>query len=73
MDKWKTWKIVLFISMCVCLNVGGGKDHLTVGFIYDNDESTPYTYTELLPVHCPAYQDLCFSPMTSARSSKTLL
>lgn len=26
------------------LNLSGGKDHLTVGFIYDNDESTPYTY-----------------------------
>ena len=26
------------------LNLSGYKDHLTVGFIYDNDESTPYTY-----------------------------
>ena len=26
------------------LNLTGGKDHMTVGFIYDNDESTPYTY-----------------------------
>ena len=26
------------------LNLSGGRDHLTVGFIYDNDESTPYTY-----------------------------
>lgn len=26
------------------MNIAGGKDHLTVGFIYDNDESTPYTY-----------------------------
>ena len=26
------------------MNITGGKDHLTVGFIYDNDESTPYTY-----------------------------
>ena len=26
------------------LNLSGGKDHLKVGFIYDNDESTPYTY-----------------------------
>ena len=25
-------------------NLMGRKDHLTVGFIYDNDESTPYTY-----------------------------
>ncbi len=23
MKKWKTWRIVLFIIMCVCLNVGG--------------------------------------------------
>lgn len=26
------------------MNLTGGRDHLTVGFIYDNDESTPYTY-----------------------------
>ncbi len=26
------------------LNLTGGKEHMTVGFIYDNDESTPYTY-----------------------------
>lgn len=26
------------------MNITGGKDHLTVGFIYDNDESSPYTY-----------------------------
>ena len=26
------------------LNLSGGRDHLTIGFIYDNDESTPYTY-----------------------------
>ena len=26
------------------LNLDGGRDHLKVGFIYDNDESTPYTY-----------------------------
>ncbi|MCR4655709.1 MAG: BMP family ABC transporter substrate-binding protein [Lachnospiraceae bacterium] len=25
-------------------NLSGRKEHLTVGFIYDNDESTPYTY-----------------------------
>ena len=23
MKKWRTWKIVLFIAACVCLNVGG--------------------------------------------------
>ncbi len=23
MKKWKTWQIVLFIALCVCLNVGG--------------------------------------------------
>ena len=23
MKKWKTWQIVLFIAMCVCLNIGG--------------------------------------------------
>ena len=26
------------------LHISGGRDHLTVGFLYDNDESTPYTY-----------------------------
>ena len=26
------------------LNLSGGRDHIKVGFIYDNDESTPYTY-----------------------------
>ncbi|MCR4807058.1 MAG: BMP family ABC transporter substrate-binding protein [Lachnospiraceae bacterium] len=26
------------------MNLSDGRDHLTVGFIYDNDESTPYTY-----------------------------
>lgn len=26
------------------LNITGGRDDLVVGFIYDNDESTPYTY-----------------------------
>ena len=23
MKKWKTWKIILFVTLCVCLNVGG--------------------------------------------------
>lgn len=26
------------------LNLSGGRDDLKIGFIYDNDESTPYTY-----------------------------
>ena len=26
------------------LNLSGGRENLTVGFVYDNDESTPYTY-----------------------------
>ena len=26
------------------LNLSGARETLTVGFIYDNDESTPYTY-----------------------------
>ncbi len=26
------------------LNLSGGRDSLKIGFIYDNDESTPYTY-----------------------------
>ena len=23
MKNWKTWKIVLFIALCICMNVGG--------------------------------------------------
>ena len=23
MKEWKTWKIVLFVALCVCLNMGG--------------------------------------------------
>lgn len=26
------------------MNISGERDHVVVGFIYDNDESTPYTY-----------------------------
>ena len=33
-----------FIGCFRILNLSGGKDHLKIGFIYDNDESTPYTY-----------------------------
>lgn len=36
--------LAAFIGIFRLLNVSGGKDHLKVGFIYDNDESTPYTY-----------------------------
>ena len=36
--------LAVLIGVFSILNLGGGKDHLTVGFIYDNDESTPYTY-----------------------------
>ncbi len=36
--------LVTFLTLFRLLNVSGRKDHLTVGFIYDNDESTPYTY-----------------------------
>ena len=32
------------ITIFRILDLSGGKDHLIVGFIYDNDESTPYTY-----------------------------
>ncbi len=41
-----TCLVILGSFLCVfrVLNITGGKDHLTVGFIYDNDESTPYTY-----------------------------
>ena len=36
--------LAAFIGILRFLNLTGGKDHIKVGFIYDNDESTPYTY-----------------------------
>ena len=33
-----------FIGIFRVLNLSGGRENLKVGFIYDNDESTPYTY-----------------------------
>ena len=33
-----------FIIIFRLLNFSGGRDSLKIGFIYDNDESTPYTY-----------------------------
>ncbi|MCR5774234.1 MAG: BMP family ABC transporter substrate-binding protein [Lachnospiraceae bacterium] len=39
--------LVIMAALLCCfrlLNLTGGREHLTVGFIYDNDESTPYTY-----------------------------
>ena len=41
-----TCSVILGAFFCVfrLLNLTGGKDHLTVGFVYDNDESTSYTY-----------------------------
>ena len=36
--------LAAFIGIFQFLNLTGGKDHIKVGFIYDNDESTPYTY-----------------------------
>ena len=36
--------MAVFIGCFRLLNLSGGKDHLKIGFIYDNDESTPYTY-----------------------------
>ena len=41
-----TCLVILAVFLCIfrLLNLSGHKDHLTVGFIYDNDESTPYTY-----------------------------
>ena len=34
----------VFFGIFRLLNITGGKQHMTVGFIYDNDESTTYTY-----------------------------
>ena len=41
-----TCLVILAVFLCIfrILNLSGRRDHLTVGFIYDNDESTPYTY-----------------------------
>ena len=39
--------LVILAAFIVCfrlLNLSGGRDTLKIGFIYDNDESTPYTY-----------------------------
>ena len=36
--------LAAFVGIFRMLNLTGGKDHLVIGFIYDNDESTPYTY-----------------------------
>ncbi|MCR4585814.1 MAG: BMP family ABC transporter substrate-binding protein [Lachnospiraceae bacterium] len=39
--------LLIMSAMVFCfrmLNLSGGKEHLKIGFIYDNDESTPYTY-----------------------------
>ncbi len=36
--------LAAFLCYFRLLNLSGGKEHLTVGFVYDNDESTPYTY-----------------------------
>ncbi len=33
-----------FLVILRLMNLSGHKEHLTVGFIYDNDECTPYTY-----------------------------
>ncbi len=38
---------VILTALIICfrlLNLTGGREHLKIGFIYDNDESTPYTY-----------------------------
>ena len=45
-----TVAVTCVIILAIALNwfrlliLSGTRDHLTVGFIYDNDESTPYTY-----------------------------
>ncbi len=36
--------LVAFLCFIKLLSLSGKRDHLTVGFIYDNDESTAYTY-----------------------------
>ncbi|MBO7355959.1 MAG: BMP family ABC transporter substrate-binding protein [Lachnospiraceae bacterium] len=39
--------VLVLSGFLICfriLDLNRGRDHLTIGFIYDNDESTPYTY-----------------------------
>ena len=36
--------LAAFVGIFRLLNLNSGKDHLIIGFVYDNDESTPYTY-----------------------------
>ena len=36
--------LTAFLLIFRLFNLTGQKDHLTVGFVYDNDDSTPYTY-----------------------------
>ncbi len=36
--------LAAFLYLFRLMNLSGQREHLTVGFIYDNDESTPYTY-----------------------------
>ncbi|MCR5591782.1 MAG: BMP family ABC transporter substrate-binding protein [Lachnospiraceae bacterium] len=36
--------MAILLGVFRVLNLSGGKDSVKVGFIYDNDESTPYTY-----------------------------
>ena len=36
--------LAAFIGCLRLLHLSGGKENLKIGFIYDNDESTPYTY-----------------------------
>lgn len=36
--------LAVLATLLKIMNLSGGKDELKVGFIYDNDESTPYTY-----------------------------
>ena len=36
--------LIIFAGILRLMNITGGRDSLKVGFIYDNDESTAYTY-----------------------------
>ena len=36
--------LAAFVGVFRILNLNGGRDDLKIGFIYDNDECTPYTY-----------------------------
>ena len=59
--------LAAFLGLFRLLNLSGGRDHLTVGFIYDNDETAPYSYNFYLAQETvqKTYQDKVRTVMCS--------